>query len=208
MAGGFESQGDAEVMKEKPILFCGPMVRAILDGNKTMTRRLMKPQPVNPVGPNYDGLWSDTKDPVTRYFSPPCLTGQILYVKETFLPKAFGTIYRADYDSAEAAGIGAMYGGWKPSIFMPRAKSRLRLQVYTVRVERLRDISEEDAKAEGIDRHYSEQYPERMWWKSYNGDDIAFKSPVNSFKSLWESIHGKGSWSINPWVWVVSFKKI
>lgn len=185
-------------MKERPILFSGPMVKAILDGSKTMTRRLMKPQPVNPVGPNYDGLWSDTKDPVTRYFAPPCLTGQILYVKETFLPKASGTIYRADYDSAEAAGLGGMYGGWKPSIFMPRAKSRLRLQVYSVRVERLRDISVADCIAEGIEP-VLKMVPDRG---QYHHGEIV------DFSILWESIYGKGSWSINPWVWVVSFKKI
>lgn len=182
------------------------MVRAILDGSKTMTRRLMKPQPMNPVGPNFDGLWSDTKDPVTRYFAPPCLTGQILYVKETFLPKASGTIYRADYDSAEAAGLGGMYGGWKPSIFMPRNLSRIACEITDVRVERLQYISEEDALREGIEtceRSYGTAY------RDYTTEPGAwFTTSQQSFKSLWESIHGKGSLNLNPFVWVVSFKKI
>ena len=121
-------------MKERPILFSGEMVRAILDGRKSQTRRVVKPEPPS---------WCEKAGvSVTR-----------LWVQETWLPRAKATdaVYRADFDEIEAAGIGGMYGGWRPSIHMPRWASRITLELIDVRVGRVQEISETDAMREGMD---------------------------------------------------------
>lgn len=100
--------------------------------------------------------------------------------------------YRADMDPIDAAGHGAFYGGWKPSLFMRREHSRITLEVESVRVERLQDITEEGAVAEGIQPFPSS--PSNI--------------PVMQFHDLWQSINGPDSWEANPWVWVVEFKRI
>ena len=193
-------------MKEKPILFSAPMVRAILDGRKTMTRRVVKPQP-------YDddfrvGLYHPTlEDRHGIYPGPetfgvsnsewsikcPYQPGMKLWVRETFNPGNYYPIYKAD--------MPVLGGGikWKPSIFMPRAASRIDLLIKSVRVERLQDITEEDAINEGINLRYD---------KDEDGLVIYDKRNVEAFKELWESINGKGSWEKNPFVWVIEFKKI
>lgn len=204
-------------MKERPILFKGEMVRAILENRKTQTRRLVKPQPLGGqrivegvagitigMNPAYDGgVWyaTDCIHPGTKV---KCKFGQVgdrLWVKETFLYRAQKTaaLYKADLEGTEAAGVGAMYGGWKPSIFMKRPFSRITLEITGIRVERLQDITEEDAKAEGT-------------------DPIAFEPPFDEpikaskyragYINIWESINGPDSWDANPWVWVINFKRI
>ena len=192
-------------MKERPILFSAQMVRAILDGRKTQTRRIVN-KPI-PVGHKFHGwiiestdkkrdgcaAWSIGDDALAydlivakcKYGKP----GDRLWVRETFLQDTNGFIYRADGDFEGNAGI---LGGWKPSIHMPRSASRILLEITGVRVERLRDISEEDAKSEGahaINFGYGDCY-------------------ALGFKQIWESINGHGSWDLNPWVWVIDFKRI
>ena len=183
-------------MKERPILFKGEMVRAILDGRKTQTRRIMKPQPIE-----YDGMlmwkglaWAAVTDP-DQPESPYGIPGDRLWVRETFaytdstINDQPGYVYRAtDPDWSEMEGF-----KWKPSIFMPRKASRITLEIVNVRVERLQNITEEDANAEGI--------PSRM--------SVQTLTPaVADYAALWESINGYGSWTMNPWVWVIEFKKL
>lgn len=162
-------------MRERPILFSAPMVRAIIRGHKTQTRRIINLNAYN-VHP------------------ADCAYGQRgdrLWVRETF---AFAShnyavpVYRADFNERE----GTPYR-WKPSIYMPRAVSRITLEIIKIGVERLQSISENDARAEGTPDFRT---PE---------NDLAMK---DCFRSLWESINGKGSWRKNPWVWVVRFKRI
>lgn len=184
-------------MKERPIVFSALMVRAILNGRKTQTRRIVKPQPKHrAIQSSKDGKWYDADciHPGIEMKCPYGIPGDQLWVKETFFVRAAGRccVYRASLDPTEAAGIGAMYGGWKPSIFMPRKLSRITLEITGVRVERLWDISQEDAMAEGQ-------------------PDISEESPYCAkewYSRLWESINGKDSWAKNPWVWVIGFKRI
>jgi len=183
---------------ERPILFSTPMVRAILSGEKLQTRRILKRQPhisgadiickIRPI------IYS-TKHPYGEI-------GDILWVRETWQDLGFGIwIYKADDPK---------FGGkWKPSIFMPKYASRIKLEITNIRAERLQDISYEDAVKEGIESSnefggnegYLHQY------KNYQGKDFDCDS-IGSFLSLWESINGEGSWYDNPWVWVIEFKKL
>lgn len=176
-------------MKERPIIFSGPMVRAIIEGRKTQTRRVV-------IGTKDD--WNS------------CPYGQLgdgLWVRETFLLRARGkvVVYRADMSEPEASGFGAMYGGWKPAIFMPRKLSRIALEVTDVRAQRLQDISEDDAKAEGLRHHHSWGGAES--WRA--GDDISDFNPQRCFMKMWDSINARRApWASNPWVWAISFKRI
>lgn len=190
-------------MNTKPILFSGPMVRAILDGSKTQTRRIIKPGPPpcqtgdRAMYQHLDGWrYSGVHYPSAGDFEvcPYGQPGDQLWVKETHLPKASGIIYRADFDPLEAAGLGGMYGGWKPSIFCRREYSRITLEIVSVRVERLQGISEPDAWAEGVN------------WKDHAG--LANYTARKLYRQLWESINGPGSWDANPYVWVVEFRRV
>lgn len=201
-------------MKEHPILFSTEMVKAILEGRKTQTRRIknLKEINLNPASWRYvsklGGSWKDKAKYIFRFInptgrpvniaSPYGLPGDRLWVRETFLVersqhKDFYE-YKADYSNTFAGDV-----CWKPSIFMPREACRILLEVTDVRVERLQDISEEDAIAEGISLpNYAEQAIK----------DIFFPEPSAIYSELWESINGKGSWDKNPWVWVIEFKKV
>jgi hypothetical protein len=222
-------------MKERPILFSAPMVRALLDGTKTQTRRIVKPQPqdwqhlqpmwgtspppnpvafgrpgvVRPVAPDWpDGAADDI---VCPYGQP----GDRLWVRETWAqPAALDpgpTVYRADYPACVPHGYTNIPPAdeirWKPSIHMFRKGSRIILEVVSVRVERLNDCSAVDAIAEGI-RRIGEGF-ER--WHPDPADTEhtgTTKDPVLAYRGLWESINGAGSWAANPWVWVVEFKRL
>ena len=179
-------------MKERPILFSAPMVRALLAGTKTQTRRTCNHPGLKDL--SYivncgDGWWGDEEGD----FQARCPYGQPgdrLWVRETFcddwLADAGGVAYRADGGmDAEMFDAGCT---WRPSIHMPRSLSRITLEVTGVRVERLQDISEADAIAEGT------PFPFGGW--------------VGGYQKLWESINGPGSWDLNPWVWVVEFKRV
>ncbi|KIF80798.1 hypothetical protein [Noviherbaspirillum autotrophicum] len=216
-------------MKERPILFSAPMVRAILDGTKTQTRRVVKPQPVLrrdlsvsdnelawQLSPGSFIICPNTRAPEDfEKRSPYGQPGGRLWVRETFCP-----IYPQDptynggepieYDYAATYKHGDRLGDslgikkvWKPSIHMPRAACRIVLEVTGVRVERLQDISEADAIAEGIERS-----GECNWcdYLDYGYND--FTNARYSYRTLWESINGAGSWNANPWVWVIEFKRV
>lgn len=229
-------------MKEKPILFSGPMIRAILEGKKTQTRRVIKPQP------DEDGLsltlltkeWMDTDG--QEYKCPYSSIHNQLWIRETFTIESNFNVdgmkeypppfkdgrpakttscpeygeyweqchYRAtdpepelSYEDMEGPGC-----RWKPSIHMPRWASRINLEITDIRVERVQDISEEDAKAEGCEAQ------ERSANTPYDFTDDGHFA-VDDFASLWDHINGKPradgvdiSWSANPWVWVVTFSKL
>lgn len=194
---------------ERPILFSGQMVRAILDGRKTQTRRIVKheiPQHLRHVrrltNTNGDEGAVITEHPDMRsgqlaasVWCPYGKTGDRIWVRETHLIRGAGTVvdYRADFDPIDAAGHGALYGGWRPSLFMRRDHSRITLQVLNVRVERLQDISEDDAKAEGVTLKGTSRY---------DGE------ARDAFEALWCSINGADSWEANPWVWCISFRVV
>lgn len=189
-------------MRERPILFNGAMVRAILDGRKTVTRRAVKD--LEP-GCRYQGLEPDgrhlfTKGPAYGKVSCPYgEPGDRLWVRETFAvygDEKFAAIhYRADRPHHVAQkGM-----GYKPSIHMPRWACRILLEVTDVRVERLQAITYEQAAAEGVHRD------QRMWFATDEGGP-AFKYPEQAFAQLWRQTGG--DWDANPWVWVVEFKRV
>jgi hypothetical protein len=186
-------------MKERPILFSAPMVRAILEGRKTQTRRVVKKSAEMDTN-GFMALVPDEKK------CPYGQAGDRLWVRETFhvCPHHDDVFYKSD-DLLLPRKCMA-HRRWRPSIHMPRWASRITLKITGVRVERLQDISEADAIAEGIE-------PDGDFWKHYGphplkdlGENVAHAYPVNSFRSLWHSINGPESWAANPWVWVVEFK--
>lgn len=210
-------------MKEKPILFSTEMVKAILEGRKTQTRRMCKPQP-------YSDL-DERLDPVAKGILLESLRtirykiGQILWVRETWAktgdnfhddwPGHGDFYYRANDPFSEMEPNSPTKGifRWRPSIFMPREACRIFLEVADVRIERLQEITEEDAKAEGITD--VEFYPDEGFPLSIghmvgkdDGKTSLHTTRVKAYAALWESINGKGSWEKNPWVWVISFKHI
>ena len=172
-------------MTERPILFSAPMVRAILAGTKTQTRRVVKLKP--------DYMETFLRLPNKVACCPYGQPGGRLWVRETFedCESALHScvLYRADGGTPGTK--------WTPSIHMPRWASRITLEITGMRVERLQDISEADAMAEGV--HYS------LLEKIQAGQD---RWARHAYKKLWESIHGPGSWDLNPWVWVVEFKGV
>lgn len=211
--------------KERPILFSAPMVRAILEGQKTQTRRVIKSVAgMGPVTefqpsdtPGYDFImrdkrmiWNDLGLVELRQRCPYGGFGDRLWVRESWrveecfdnispskLPK--GEIIARHYE-ADGARVFWKYehlpaGRLRPSIHMPRWASRIDLQIAGIRIERLQDISDEDAEAEGVDffRHYPD------------ADETLSASQL--FMCLWMAINGDESWKLNPWVWVVNFKR-
>lgn len=205
-------------MKERPILFSGPMVRAILEGWKTQTRRgavkTSRPDVVAPV--DFDAvecsLEIENKQTGIRRWKP-CpygKPGDRLWVRETWqhsnhplgpYDETCQVFYRADYlddphgPDGERSPEG--YRSWRPSIHMPRAACRIVLEITAVRVERLQDISAADAAAEGAPGGHGAipGYP-------YNA------TPQEHFQHVWEEINGRGSWAVNPWVWVIEFRRV
>lgn len=195
-------------MKERPILFSAPMVRAILSGTKTQTRRAVKLTANGHVKePGGHRRWHPA-DPDAWLACPYSQPGDRLWVRETFrrdldrLHSRKLIEYAAD-DEVRDAGPSAAFDfpdiGWRPSIHMPRWASRITLEITGVRVERLQDLSEADAQAEGCS----------LECMTPTGDDSgsAIYGP-GGYLALWESINGAGSWAVNPWVWVVDFKRI
>lgn len=193
-------------MKERPILFNDEMVRAILDGRKTQTRRIVNPQPElseragfvwkgYAYGLGYDNL--GTQRNFARHNCPYGQPGDRLWVREAFSAmgdksrQASPIFYRADRATDNC--------GWTPSIHMPRWASRILLEITDVRVERLQDISEEDAASEGAPCEIGRLEAAIL------GTQASYRK---GFIRLWESINGEGSWIENPWVWVIEFKRI
>lgn len=209
----------AIAVKERPVLFSGPMIRAILEGRKTVTRRVINhPIPDGIAGLKctgdkwqfhhnaaYSDRFPDGLLEIVNIKCPYGVKGDRLWVREAWYQGQTKIWYKADIDDLSQCGI----TGWKPSIFMPRASSRITLEVVSVRVERLQDITEEDAIAEGVERH-------KTGWKCYDycpdhdrGYDTR-TSATASFMSLWNSINrDRGySWDINPYVWRVEFRRV
>lgn len=239
-------------MKERPILFSGPMVRAILGGQKPVTRRAIKHQPDAPVtdaiprreyphGPaTIDWYWRPRLGHLNKapshgwdFKCPYGQPGDRLWVRETWgvishswdehgdmvswepdrpatpireMPFGNGyysghAIYAADGPmewAGDEDGGGEPRSAWKPSIHMPRAACRILLEIVAVRVERLQDISEEQAIAEGVSAESVEAYRR-----------AGVDRPAGfAFRDLWQSVYGKESWVSNPWVWVVEFKQV
>lgn len=194
-------------MKETPILFTSEMARAILDGSKTQTRRLvdsivlLKKQTGAGIITNSDDERNGWQS-LTQF----CRYGQAgdrLWVKETHLPTSGGVYYRADFSDFDAAGHGAMYGGWKPSIFCKRIYSRITLEIARVRVERLQDITEEDAKADGSPEPTGRNGCYPAPWATAKPGPTTYRE---SYQRLWDSINAKKApWKSNPWVWAITF---
>lgn len=232
-----------DTTKERPILFSGAMVRAILAGEKTQTRRLVK-------GEALDWLEGSKFTPEFvahrgNYLCPYGNAGDRLWVRETFMyfpaeycyeasvshpSKPAETLYRADSDPyGDSKRI-----GWTPSIHMPREHSRITLEITGVRVERLNDISEQDATAEGVpawankddaeNGHYIQRPLDEHWCWKCKGQGVHpalgggmgvieidcenCDTQAKLFRNLWESINGAGSWEQNPWVWAISFRRV
>lgn len=211
-------------MKERPILFSAPMVRAILEGRKTQTRRVVKQDlkrlgggdfyAFDHKGINYRVNARHTTVAAWAHliqFCPYGQPGDRLWVRETFGLHAYGD--ESDWNTESIAGADAQILGswalahhadwgpcqdgchWRPSIHMPRWASRILLEITGVRVERLKDISDADLELEGIQE-----------WIDRGIDHDGY--PRDAFRSLWESINGAGSWDANPWVWVIEFKQV
>jgi hypothetical protein len=179
----------AVIQGYKPIIFSTAMVKAITSGKKTQTRRIIKPHnfPENTVqiNPYCDGLaryvTSDKKSGSLRLRSPYGYPeADKIWVRETFAIDNGLLVYKADIDFDAIRPEDFRRYSWKPAIHMPRDASRLILSVLDLRVQRLSEISEEDALKEGV-------------------------GSLNEFKNLWINLNGDSSWEANPWVWVIDF---
>jgi len=208
--------------KERPILFSAPMVRAILEGRKTVTRRALSAQALKNIGygvqlgechelPTEGPLHPNSVD-YYNDFCPFGKPGDRLWVRETWARVGncdpgyltFGATY-PDCLPRELENIPAASEiRWKPSIHMFRRDSRVLLEITDVRVERLQDISEDQAKAEGV-RLYTDHAELGDWWH-VEGIETYSADPRKSFELLWSSVGG--DWQANPWVWVVEFKRV
>lgn len=200
----------------KPILFSTPMVQAILDGRKTMTRRVLK------TPHDFDVFWkmehniaifNEEDSPLNVIVRPKYKVGDVLYVRETF-----GVLHYEGVDTtptyfykADGGEIAQIKGIWKPSLFMPKEAARIFLKVTAVKAERLQDISEEDAIAEGIqpvqDFDSGNGLSGRQMYENYLPKGYTEVLPIDSFQSLWQSINGPESWDENPWVWAYTFER-
>lgn len=217
-------------MKFIPILFSTEMVQAILAGRKTQTRRVIKDISIEK---NNHGTFNVKAKSVSAINIPKedlyhdflgigslCPYGQVgdvLWVRENFcaashldnqpisvLSQVSEINYIADLDNENISRF-LNIGRTRPCIHMPKWACRIFLQIKDIRVERLNDISQSDAKAEGI--AYSK--PERFdFFKDYTGERYHLSNPIESFRSLWHKINGPTSWVKNPWVWVIEFERI
>ncbi|MGE9985404.1 hypothetical protein [Desulfovibrio sp. SGI.169] len=214
-------------MTERPILFSDGMVRAILCGQKTQTRRPVKPQPVwhpNARPPRWvwtgygrEVAWADYFGPLfMRQYCPIGQPGDRLWVKETFYkyypsegwprPKA---LYRADGISLEPVDSEGMRQRWTPSIHMPRALSRITLEINDINVERVQDISEKDAWAEGMEA-LDGSFNESALCATAKHYDLCVEDTRCIYAHLWDSLYAKLGlgWDANPWVWAVEFERV
>lgn len=187
----------------KPILFKDEMIRAILEGRKTQTRRIVKPQPEEGIqhtpfapcgvlngkghplvcrfGQRGDRLWVREAHAFVPQTAYRCSTG--IYQQINPADNDDACVYRENFDRSRSFP-------WRPSIHMPRWASRITLEITGVRVEQLHGLSEADAKAEGVE-------PADCCDAYFHG-----------FSKLWQSINGPGSWDANPWVWVIEFSRV
>ncbi|HCR1052626.1 hypothetical protein ACS6I8_15805 [Enterobacter kobei] len=207
-------------MTERGMIFNGEMVRAILDGRKTQTRRPVNPQPELTAGSGFSwkgwlyGSGSSDRETNKNFAHVACpfgKPGDRIWVRETWAEAGASApdlkLYRANYP----AHVPTHYENvppaedvrWTPSIHMPRWASRITLEITGVRVEQLKSISEEEARSEGVARL------REGFWKHYQPGWTQHQlSARGSFATLWDSIYGSGEWDRNPWVWVIEFKRI
>lgn len=195
-------------MAIKPLLFNTEMVQAILDGRKSCTRRLVKfLSGENPRWTGYikDGLmlYNGKNEPCIR--KAPYQPGDILYVRETWKKAPNGYYYYEDWQRNDIADITK----WKPSIHMPKEAARIWLKVMNVRVERLQEITDEQAKREGI--QYDE-CPTGFTWKQETDMHNCYTTPIGAMQALWNSTIKKSDldrygWDASPWVWVIEFER-
>jgi hypothetical protein len=187
-------------MKERPILMSAPMVRAILAGTKTQTRRVVKWLPLRLL--DESGFSPDFVAHPENALCPYGQPGARLWVRETHMDLGACYLYRADESAERERALVAPGQRWRPAIHMPRAMSRITLEVTAARIERLQDISAEDARAEGISEFVG------GWWCEHDdAEQVAGMTPQEGYRHLWERINGAGSWDANPWVWVVEFDR-
>lgn len=222
---------NATEVRSRPILFSAPMIRALLDGRKTQTRRVLKPQP-RLAGNGADWYWDAPKYPrfgnVSGRWSDACPYGAVgdqLLVRETHYIEPGTTaetwdrtsedevVYAADGDIGWAGEGGIR---WRPSSHMPRWASRITLEITGIRAERVQDITHRDCVAEGwpgADEVLCSSdttspfagVTKGDWINAIgDGDDAA----IEWYADLWESINGKGSWDANPWVWCITFSVV
>lgn len=186
-------------MKERPLPFKVPMVRATLSDIKLMTRRIVKGAALDWL--ERDGFTPEFVALPENAMCPYGVPGDRLWVREAWRtvpavdhlpPRELTSAHRIWYEADAPHQPG--FGKLRPSMFMPRWVSRITLEITSVRVERLQEISEADAKAEGV---------------AIKNSPAAFlTSYARGFRDLWESINGPGSWDANPWVWVVEFRRL
>jgi hypothetical protein len=230
---------------ERPIIFSAPMVRAILDGRKTQTRRVAKVPDCTPgplrhqakhAGPYFDSYcgepktdknprgmsdrwcwWSadDRPDQLSEIRCPYGSPGDRLWVREAWAGEPVGDdariFYRAscpndEADIADGDAIARVrIGRWRPSIHMPRWASRIDLEITAVRVERLHAITEEDARAEGVDTSVVDPSP-----RGCPGGVLPkhYANARDCFADLWRTINGAASWDADPWVWAITFRRV
>lgn len=195
-------------VRERPILFSAPMVRTILSGEKTQTRRIVKSQPS--ISNSSDAAWRDNSSHLwrnARQYARDCCPygkpGDQFWVRETWAPLGEHAVIH------QATNIGYPVARWKPSIHMPRWASRITLEITDVRVERLQDISAADAKAEGISvLPLQDESDPSAWYQSAPGIHQE-RTARASFSALWDSIYSEEHpWAKNPWVWVIGFRKL
>lgn len=220
------------IMKERPIIFSQDMLKAILEGRKTMTRRIWK----NPwlhldampcdfdeeealleveflkngvaakTGKIYDHCMGERRWMDCQFGKP----GDRLWIRETWSHGCMGSILmKSNYTQEELNSAAAGVFEWKSPRFMPKVPNRKILEIVKIRFERVGDISANDAIAEGIELVEKGETPFKLnWYKDYLEIDDLFSSPVDSFMSLWIKINGEPAWKNNPFVWVIEFKKL
>lgn len=205
-------------MTDRPILFSGPMVRALLAGRKTQTRRVLNPQPgddIDNAGDCETIIDMATGDEIRMRFAE----GDRLYVREEWFttpayddqkPADMGgdqpVMFKADSATVNwAEADGSRVGRRRAGMHMPRWASRLTLIVTDVRVERLHDCSERDAIAEGIVQHDGARGGHPPIFGLLDDRAILRPTPVEAYSALWNSINGPGAWEANPWVVAVTF---
>jgi len=184
-------------MKEIPIPFSSPMVRAILEGKKNQTRMILKNIPMGAHKIWFDGAgWiieNKLKNTWSEKLNCKYERGGKLWVRETWRKNDWPTGWPFEYRATAERDMTPVDGPWRRSIFMPKEACRIKLEVTDVSAERLNDITDADALAEGV---LSDQ------------NIFVTGELTEAYKTLWKSINGKGSWEKNPWVWVIKFDNI